>query len=180
MNITIQQGTTDQIKTLFENVPTYTEKDQSYPYYTGFDLMSPTFFEHTEPSHEHGCRYLVALNQQNEPIGVLKTKRYGLPLHEFVPEEKASAEDSYVAIRLIDVREDVQRFGVARQLIQYWSESVLRPNDVIVGGSTTPKGLATDIHHWIDRETTQRYEPNELMLVDDWLIAHDDLNQFDI
>lgn len=179
MNITIQQGTTDQIKTLFENIQTYTEKDHSYPYYTGFDLMSPTFFEHTEPSAEDGCLYLVALNQQNEPIGVLKTKRYGLPLHEFVPEEKASAEDSYVSIRLIDVRKDMQNTGLAKELIHYWSQSILNPDDTIVGGSATPKGMATNIHQWIDRTTTQRYEPNELILVDDWLIAHDDPNEFD-
>lgn len=168
---TIYQGTIAQINHLFKQQPINTDDDLQT--YRGFDLVTPVFFKNRALSFEHGCQYLIQTDQNGHVSAVLKFKRYSLPLHNYVAEQDANNQDTYVAIRLIDVRADLRQTGLAKQLIHFWGTTVLRPSDVVVGGRATQLGQQTAIHSWLDRELPQRYVTSEIELVNDWLEEHE-------
>lgn len=121
-------------------------------WYEHFDLMGPRMFEDARQgaTTEEGTGYLVALLGEH-PVGVLKWKRYGIPDHRFVPEDK-KAKPNYLAIRLLDVRDDVRQKGVALMLLRRWRDEFLDDGQVVVGGKATASGRSTGIHRWMGRE----------------------------
>lgn len=149
----------------FNNMPTY--KEDNTVYFSGFSLMQPYFFSNADSSIETGCQYLVAFNQQNLPIGVLKWKRYSLPDHKYVPEHLANQVDSYLAIRLIDVRADYRQKGVATALVKKFTENIPSNNN-IVGGKATALGKQAKIHDLFKKLLYQNYYISEVTLVEEW------------
>lgn len=121
-------------------------------WYEHFDLMGPRMFEEARQgvASEEGTGYLIALLGEH-PVGVLKWKRYGIPDHRFVPEDKKE-RPNYLAIRLLDVRNDVRQKGVALALLRRWADEFLDDGQVVVGGQATASGRSTGIHRWMERE----------------------------
>lgn len=160
-------GSTKHIQDFFAKMKTYKEED-GHVYFEGFDLMKPSFFEDikNECSPEEGCQYLLYLNEQEEVVGILKWKRYGIPNHEYVQEDES--KESYVAIRFVDVVAECRDKGVAISLIKHWSENNLRFNDKVVGGKATPKGKEVNIHRWMKRELSQDYYISENDVIEEW------------
>lgn len=169
----IIKGSAKEIQYLFAHAPIETIDGVSV--YQGFDFMSPDFFEDAEntESAEYGSIYLVATDSVGNPRGVLKTKRFGIPLHNYIPEEKAETEESYVALHVLDVYRPMRQQGIAKRLIQTWSTDVLRPDDTVVGGKVAIKGICIGLHTWISLQLAQRYVIEADGLVDEWLDQHE-------
>lgn len=156
------------VKPFFESKAVYEE--ESFFYYEGFHLMSPRFFDDGDAMRgaEYGCQYLLALNAEQEVIGILKWKRYGIPNHDFISEEKCGEEDSYIGIRFIDVESSNRRKGIALSLVKHWSQHIVRPEDKVVGGKATEMGRQSGIHDWMKRELSQSYYLNEGRVIEEW------------
>lgn len=155
-----------EMKQLFTDMDTYVE--DGVEYFKGFDLVQPASFDSAdlEGSAEYGCQYLVCLDEQERPIGVLKWKRYGLPNHEFVSEAEHLDKDSYIAIRFIDIHRNYRKQGIAKELVLQLSERL--DDDFVVGGKATPSGREANIHTWLKRQFTSNYFTNENTLVEEW------------
>lgn len=151
-------------KDLLKNLSITLEEDVTY--YSHFDLLSPRFFVDLDINQgELGCQYLFLL-ENDKIIGAIKWKRYSIPHHQFVSED--DTQESYVAIRLVDIHENYRQKGYAKELVKYWGIHCLKENDLVVGGKETNSGAESNIHHWISNTITQKYYKSEITLVEDW------------
>lgn len=159
-------ATTPDALAYFENHTTMEEA--SGVYYDGFDLVRPLFGELYDAGYlpELGCQYLLAL-EAGEVVGVLKWKRYRLPDHAYVPEDDADAEENYLAIRFVDVKQAYRQTGIAKALLRAFSEREAEELP-IVGGRATPAGERANIHRWVARELHQPYYIDEVDLLEQW------------
>lgn len=160
-------GNTIDIERYFNTHPTCLQDQTTY--FEEFDLMRPSFFEDAkeEFTSETGCQYLVYIDEQEQPLGVLKWKRYGLPHHQFIREEEAYEANSYLAIRLVDVKTSERNKGIALSLVRAFTKRHGH-HGYVVGGKATPSGNIANIHDWMKRELSQTYYISESDLVDDW------------
>lgn len=112
----------------------------SIPIYQNFRYFSP----YDLTPEEEANMYVAAL-ENGEIIGILKMKRYETEDHEHIPESRKNEQDTYIAIRYIDVRQEWKRKGVATQIFRFLNDFVVG-SDHIVGSGETGEGYEAGIY----------------------------------
>lgn len=103
--------------------------------YEGFEGFSPIDID------EGKCQFILASNEDNDIIGVIKFKRYKQRNHEYLTEEDFTSKPrlNYKGIMFVDVREDYRRKGVATEMIKLFSDITDKEGDktsVVLGKLT--------------------------------------------
>ena len=95
-------------------------KNFSFGIFKGFEGFSPIDLDWKE------CQFIIATDDFNNVIGVIKFKRYKLLNHEYLSEEDFNSYKNgiknYKGIMFVDVREDYRRQGIAKQMIKLFCD----------------------------------------------------------
>lgn len=123
--------------------------------YQGFRFFSPIDLD------EDTCQFILATNDENEIVGVLKFKRYKTSNHDYVSEDEfksyTKSIKTYKGIRFVDVREDCRKQGIAREMIKCLCDMTITEGDKthIQLGMLTPLGKKAKL-----KDIFKEYLPN--------------------